>query len=43
MLLDQDNSGSHSACATTAWFRRDQVNILDWPICSPDLSPIENV
>ncbi len=42
-LLDQDNASSHSACATTAWFRRDRVNLLDWPTCSPDLSPIENV
>ncbi len=42
-LLDQDNASSHSACATTAWFRRDRVNVLDLPTCSLDLSPIENV
>ncbi len=29
-LLDQDNASSHSTCATTAWFRRDRVNVLDW-------------
>ncbi len=39
-LLDQDNANSHSACATTAWFRRLRVNV---PACSPDLTPIENV
>ncbi len=42
-LLDQDNASSHSACAITVWFRRNRVNVLDWPTCSPDLSPIENV
>ncbi len=29
--------------ATTAWFRRDRVNVLDRLACSPDLTPIENV
>ena len=25
------------------WFRGENVNILEWPIYSPDLDPIENV
>ncbi len=41
--LDQDNARYHSECATTVWFRRDRVNVLDWPACSLHLSPIENV
>ncbi len=36
----EDHASSHSACATTAWFRRDRVNVLDRPA---DLSHIENV
>ncbi len=42
-LLVQDNARSHSACATTAWFCRHRVNVLDWPACSPNMSPIENI
>ncbi len=37
LLLDQDNASSHSVCATTTWFRRERVNVLDWPTCSTDL------
>ena len=42
-LFQQDNAKPHSACLTTAWLRSKRVRVLDWPACSPDLSPIENV
>ena len=42
-LFQQDNARPHSAGVTTAWLRRHRVHVLDWPACSPDLSPIENV
>ncbi len=32
--LDQDNARYHSAYATTVWFRRDRVNVLDRLVCS---------
>ena len=36
-------SRPHSAQVTTVWFRRHRVRVLDWPVYSPDLSPIENI
>ncbi len=42
-LLNLDNASSYSAFATTAWFRRYRVNVLEWHAYSPVLSRIENV
>ncbi len=41
-LFQQDNSKPHTA-AITAWLRSRRVRVLNWPACSPDLSPIENI
>ena len=41
-LFQQDNAKSHSAHVTTAWLCSKRVWVLDWPACSPDLSPTEN-
>uniref|UniRef100_A0A8C9ZKA5 Uncharacterized protein n=1 Tax=Sander lucioperca TaxID=283035 RepID=A0A8C9ZKA5_SANLU len=42
--IQQDDAKPHSARVTTAWLRSKRVVwVLDWPACSPDRSPTENV
>ncbi len=42
-LFQQDNAKPHTAAITTAWLRSRRVRVPNWPACSPDLSPIENI
>ncbi len=42
-VFKQDNAKPHTAAITTAWLRSRRVRMLNWPACSPDLSPIENI
>ncbi len=38
-----DNVKPHNAAITTAWLRSRRVRVPNWPACSPDLSPIEDI
>ncbi len=42
-VFQQDNAKPHTTAITTAWLRSRRVRVLNWPACSPDLSPIENI
>ncbi len=42
-VFQRDNAKPHTAAITTAWLRSRRVRMLNWPACSPDLSPIENI
>ncbi len=42
-VFQQDIAKQHTAAITTTWLRSRRVRVLNWPACSPDLSPIENI
>ena len=43
MSFNKDNASIHSSASTKAFFRENEINVMEWPACSPDLNPIENL
>jgi len=43
VYFQQDNASVHSSHAVKDWLDKHGILTLDWPVKSPDLSPIENV
>ena len=41
-IFQQDNATIHTSSSTKTWLARNNINVLDWPACSPDINPIEN-
>ncbi len=43
LIFQQDVAPAHTAKGTKSWFHDHGVTVLDWPVNSPDLNPIENL
>ncbi len=42
-IFQQDLAPAYTAKGTKIWFNDHGVTVLDWPVNSPDLNPIENL
>ncbi len=42
-IFQQDLAHAHTAKSTKSWFNDHGVTVLDWPVNSPDLNPIQNI
>lgn len=42
-VFQQDNAPPHASRSTKGFLRRNSVEVLDWPACSPDMNPMENI
>ncbi len=42
-IFQQDFAPAHTAKGTKSWFNDHGVTVLNWPVNSPDLNPIDNL
>ncbi len=42
-IFQQDNAKPHTARITKNHLQQQQFEVMNWPACSPDLNPIENL
>ncbi len=42
-LFQHDNDPKHTSKATVGFLKKNRVKVIQWPIMTPDLNPIENI
>ena len=42
-IFQQDNTAIHNTSVTKEYLLKPKIRLLDCPVCSPDLNPIENL
>lgn len=42
-IFQQDNAAIHVSNEVKNWFQERQITTMEWPACSADLNPIENL
>ena len=42
-FFQQDNAKIHVSAKTKTWFENHGIWVIDWPVHSPDMNPIEHV
>ena len=42
-VFQQDNAPIHASRATQQYLKKCKVKVMNWPSCSPDANPIENL
>ena len=42
-IFQQDNAPIHNSASTRAWLTAQNITVIEWPACSPDINVIENV